>query len=141
MGWSVSASIGIALAKPSKPVICIVGDGSMLMSAHEITVAVQLSIPIVYIILNDQAYGTVKHGQKMAGAESIGADLPPVDFSAYAKAIGANGIKITSLEDFISVDFGVLQDMNVPTILDIHIDTSEAPPLAGRLEMLASGHK
>ena len=140
MAWSVSASVGIALAKPDKPVICIVGDGSMLMSAHEITVAVQLGLPIIYVILNDQAYGTVKHGQKMAGAASIGAELPPVDFSVYAKAIGAEGILVKTLDDFLSIDFHALHGKNIPTILDIHIDSTEAPPLAGRLEMLASGH-
>ncbi|MBL1293683.1 MAG: thiamine pyrophosphate-binding protein, partial [Thiotrichales bacterium] len=141
MAWSIAAAIGVAMANPKKPVICIVGDGSMLMSAHELTVAVELELPIIYIVLNDQAYGTVKHGQKMAGAASIGSNLPSVNFSLYAKSIGANGIKVTSLNEFNNIDFTKLTTIRQPTLIDIMIDKTESPPLSGRLEMLASGHK
>lgn len=139
MAWSVGAAIGVALAAPDKPVICIVGDGAMLMSAHELTVAVQCKLPIVYIVLNDQAYGTCKHGQKLAEAESIGAELPPVDFALYATSIGANGIKVTSFEDFDAIRFTELQTANTPTLIDVHINGTEPPPLSERLKMLASG--
>ena len=141
MAWSVAAAIGIAIANPKKPVICIVGDGAMLMSAHELTVAVQLELPVIYIVLNDQAYGTVKHGQKMSGAESIGSELPSVDFALYAKSIGANGVKVISLDDLSNINFAQLTTLRQPTLIDILIDTTESPPLSGRLEMLASGHK
>ncbi len=139
MAWSIAAAIGIALANPKKPVICIIGDGSMLMSAHELTVAVQCNLPIVYIVLNDQAYGTCKHGQKLAGAESIGTDLPPVDFALYAKSIGANGITVKSLDEYNVIDFPKLHKASQPTLIDVHIDTTESPPLSERLKILASG--
>ncbi|MBL4851089.1 MAG: thiamine pyrophosphate-binding protein [Gammaproteobacteria bacterium] len=141
MAWSIAAAIGVAMASPKKSVICIVGDGSMLMSAHELTVAVQLELAVIYIVLNDQAYGTVKHGQKMAGAEEIGSDLPAVDFALYAKSIGANGIKVTSLDGLNNINLTQLSKRLQPTLIDILIDTTESPPLSGRLEMLASGHK
>ncbi len=138
MTWSISAAIGIALASPKKPVICIVGDGAMLMSSHEITVAVEHKLPIVYIILNDEAYGMVKHGQKMARAELTSTDLPAVNFADYARSIGAKGITTKSLQDFMSVDFSTLSKTYTPTLIDVHIDVTEAPPLSSRLKMLAS---
>ena len=138
MTWSIGAAIGIALASPKKPVICIVGDGAMLMSGHEITVAVEHKLPIVYIILNDEAYGMVKHGQKMAGAELTSTDLPAVNFADYARSIGAKGITAKSLQDFMSVDFSTLSKAHTPTLIDVHIDVTEAPPLSSRLKMLAS---
>ncbi len=139
MAWTVGAAIGVALAAPGKPVICIVGDGALLMSAHELTTAVQCKIPIIYIVLNDQAYGTCKHGQKLAGAESIGADLPPINFALYAKSIGANGVAVKSLDDLCSISLSKLSALNKPTLIDIHIDGDEPPPLSERLKMLASG--
>jgi len=138
MAWSLGAAIGVALAAPKKPVICILGDGAMLMSAHELTVAVQYNLPIIYIVLNDQAYGMVKHGQKMSAAESTGTELPPVNFAIYAQSIGANGITIKSSHDLDTLDFYSLSQSNRPTIIDIYIDVSEPPPLSDRLKMLAS---
>lgn len=139
MAWSIGAAIGVKLAKPQNVVICIVGDGSLLMSGHELTVAVQLGLPVIYIVLNDQVYGTCKHGQMLSGAESIGTELPAVDFAMYAQAIGAHGVTIRSLDDFQQVDFISLNKKHMPSLIDVHIDTTEAPPLSERLSMLASG--
>ncbi|MBN4078880.1 thiamine pyrophosphate-binding protein, partial [Gammaproteobacteria bacterium AH-315-C21] len=139
MAWCIGAAIGIALANPKNPIICIVGDGSFLMSAHELTVAVQLKLPIIYIVLNDQAYGMVKHGQNLSGAESIGSDLPPIDFALYARAIGAQGITVKSPEDFANIDILMHCQANGPVLIDAHIDATEAPPLSERIKMIASG--
>ena len=139
MAWSIGAAIGVKQANPDKSVICIVGDGAMLMSAHELTVAVQCNLPVIYILLNDQAYGTCKHGQKMAGAQSIGSELPFVDFAAYAKTVGANGIGVKTLEEFSQINFKMLNESDKPTLIDVRIDGNEPPPLSERLKMLASG--
>ncbi|MBL4709565.1 MAG: thiamine pyrophosphate-binding protein [Flavobacteriales bacterium] len=141
MAWSIGAAIGIALASPQKSIICIVGDGALLMSGHEITVAVQHKLPIIYIVLNDEAYGMVKHGQKIAGAELTSTDLPAVKFADYAQSIGAKGITAESLQDFTSIDLKSLSESDLPTLIDVHIDKTEAPPLSSRLKMLASYEK
>ena len=46
------------------------------MNGQEITVAAELGLPVIYIVLNDGALGMVKHGQRLAGAEPIGFELP-----------------------------------------------------------------
>ncbi|MEZ0151059.1 MAG: thiamine pyrophosphate-binding protein, partial [Candidatus Reddybacter sp.] len=84
MGWAIGSAIGTALARPDKPVVCITGDGSLLMNGQEITVAVEEKIPVVFVVLNDSAYGMVKHGQRMSGAEEIGSSLPVTNFAAFA---------------------------------------------------------
>ena len=68
--------------------VCLTGDGSYLMNGQEITVAAELGLPVIYIVLNDGALGMVKHGQRLAGAEPIGFELPQVDFAAMAAAMG-----------------------------------------------------
>src|SRR5690606_28066993 len=72
MAWSIGAAIGCALANRAAPTLCIVGDGSYLMSAQEITVAAQQKLPVVFLVLNDSAMGMVMHGQRLGGQESIG---------------------------------------------------------------------
>ncbi len=141
MGWAVGASIGTALGNHNHPVVCITGDGSYLMSGQEITVAVQEKIPVIYIVLNDQALGMVKHGQRMTGAERICHDLPPVDFAMMAKSVGANGFTIKCPADFAKLNINKMLNDNKPSLLDIYIDPEETPPMGARVKTLNRGNK
>ncbi|NOY62020.1 MAG: thiamine pyrophosphate-binding protein [Gammaproteobacteria bacterium] len=136
MCWAIGAAIGTALAKPDGPVVCITGDGSMLMSGQEITVAVAHQLPVIFIVLNDHALGTVKHGQQLAKAEPIGYELPAIDFSQYARSIGASSYTIFSPDDLQALDIQAICERDGPTLLDVRIDPDEVPPIKGRIEML-----
>ncbi|MEJ2567157.1 MAG: thiamine pyrophosphate-binding protein, partial [Gammaproteobacteria bacterium] len=78
----------------------------------------------------------VKHGQQLAGAELIGFDLPKVDFVAYAKSLGADGYAIHSPQDMAKLDIATMCRRHGPTVLDVHIDPDEVPPLEERISML-----
>ncbi|HHM04667.1 MAG TPA: thiamine pyrophosphate-binding protein [Gammaproteobacteria bacterium] len=136
MGWAIGVAVGTAMCKPNGPVVCITGDGALLMSGQEITTAVTEKIPVIFVVLNDGALGTVKHGQQMAGAEPIAYELPSVDFCAYGKALGANAFRIDSPDEFIRLDMAAITRRQGPTILDIRIDPNEKPPLEERIKML-----
>ncbi|KPK39776.1 MAG: hypothetical protein AMJ69_04765 [Gammaproteobacteria bacterium SG8_47] len=136
MGWAIGAAIGASLGSRPDPVVCITGDGSVLMSGQELTVATQLNLPIIWIILNDSAYGMVKHGQRMTGAEPIAFDLPSVDFAQVAAGQGARSQVITSVEDLDRVDFDEIIASGVPYVLDVRIDPGDAPPMGARIKVL-----
>ena len=88
MGWAIGGAIGTALANRSVPVVCITGDGSLLMNGQEMSVAQTEKLTVLFVILNDAALGMVKHGQRMAGAEQIAFELPTVDFKMMAESMG-----------------------------------------------------
>ncbi len=136
MGWAIGCAIGTALASPDRPVVCITGDGSLLMSGQEITVAVEHELPIIFVILNDSGLGMVKHGQRLSGAESIGTKIPFVDFAAMARAMGAKGITIESAADLRLIDAEALSLRNGPTLMDVRIDVDEVPPIGTRIAVL-----
>jgi acetolactate synthase-1/2/3 large subunit len=135
MTWAIGASIGSAVGNKA-PTVCVVGDGSYLMSSHELTLAVEHSLPIVFIILNDSALGMVKHGQRLSHAASIGWELIEVDFTAIAKGLGINGLRISSISALDKIDFNDLFVQGVPILLDVHIDPEEVPPMMGRVVSL-----
>lgn len=139
MGWGIGAAIGTSLGitdnRAENAVVCLTGDGSFLMSGLEITTAVQERLPTIFVVLNDQALGMVKHGQRLGGAEQIGYKLPKVDFAALAKALGADGYTITKPEDF-ELDFAKICNADRPTVLDIHIDPEVVPPIGIRIKNL-----
>lgn len=136
MGWAIGAAVGAALASPQQAIVCITGDGSMLMSGQELTVARQQGLCVIFIILNDSALGMVKHGQRMAGAESIGFELPDVDYSAMAAAMGVRGYRISCPQDLMDLGIDQLIHSDGPTLLDIRIDPEEVPPMGLRMKVL-----
>lgn len=136
MGWAIGSAVGTALAHPGEPVVCITGDGSMLMSGQEITVAIQEKLPVIYVILNDSAFGMVKHGQRLTGAEPIAFDLPKINFAAFAEAMGAQGYIITSADDLLALDGQAICQHPGPTLLDVRIDPEATPPIGGRTDFL-----
>lgn len=137
MGWSIGTAIGKALVT-KKPVVCIVGDGSYLMSGQEITVAKQEKLPVIFVILNDSALGMVKHGQRLSGSEQHAFELPFVDYASMAKAMSVHGHAIAHSSDFALIDIEELLARQGPTILDVRIDPEEVPPMNLRIETLNS---
>jgi acetolactate synthase-1/2/3 large subunit len=138
MGWAIGNAVGTALARPGDPVVCITGDGSMLMSGQEITVAQQLGLPVVFIVLNDSRLGMVAHGQRLGGGEEIGAELPTVDFRRMAEAMGIRGYLIQTPQDLMNLNIPAICLQKSPTLLDIRIDPAEIPPIGRRIQALQS---
>ncbi len=136
MGWAIGNAIGAALAHPGDPVVCITGDGSVLMNGQEISVAAELGLPVVFVILNDGALGMVKHGQRMSGAEPIGYQLPATDFAMLANAMGVEAVRVESAQDLLGMDFQAIARQQAPLVLDVVIDSEQEPPLGSRINVL-----
>jgi len=138
MGWAIGAAVGIARGNPHGPVVCITGDGSYLMSGQEITTAVEEKLAVIFVILNDHAYGMVMHGQRLAGAEPIAFELTHVDFRRMAESMGIAAHVIDSPADFERIDFDALLARRGPTLIDVRIDREEVPPMVQRLKTLGT---
>lgn len=139
MAWAIGAAVGTAAGNQDAPAVCITGDGSMLMSGQEISVAVAEQLCVVFVVLNDRALGMVKHGQRLAGAERIGYALPPTDFAMLSRALGGRGHVIRSPQDMAALDMNAILNYPGPTVLDVHIDPEEVPPMGSRLRVLQEG--
>lgn len=139
MGWAIGGAVGTAAANRSSPVVCITGDGSMLMNGQEISVAVAERLCVVFVVLNDRSLGMVKHGQRLAHAEAIGCELPATDFAMLGRALGAEAHTIKSPADMDALDIAAICGRAGPTLLDVHIDPDEVPPMNARMRVLAAG--
>jgi acetolactate synthase I/II/III large subunit len=129
MGWAIGAAIGMALGALNTPVVCLTGDGCFLMSGQEITVAVEQRLPVIFVLLNDHAYGMIKHAHRLTGAEPFDFAIPAVDFCEMAKAAGADAYAIRHPKDFDKLDYSSMCSRKGPTLLEVFIDPEEAPPL------------
>lgn len=138
MGWAIGGAVGTAAGNPDVPVVCITGDGSMLMNGQEISVAVAERLTVIYVVLNDAALGMVKHGQRLAGAEQIAFELPMTDFAALGRALGAEAHVINSPQDFDALDIDAICSRKGPTLLDVRIDAEQVPPMNLRMRILGT---
>lgn len=139
MGWAIGSAVGAALARRGEPIVCITGDGSVLMSGQEITVALDEKLPVFMVILNDGCFGMVRHGQAMTGAEPIGYALPEVDFAKMGEAMGITSFIINSPQDLLDLDIKGLIKQSMPVILDVRIDREEVPPIGMRTGSIKNG--
>lgn len=112
----------------------------MLMNSQEITVAAEHRLPVFFIVLNDAALGTIRHGQVLAGAEQIGWKLPEVDFALMAKAMGIKGFVVRTAQELQEIDWNGLWKRREPAIIDVRIDRGTIPPIKQRMKSLGVGH-
>ncbi len=132
MGASICSAMGVKLAKPAQPVICICGDGSFLMNGNEIATAHQFKIPVIWVILNDSRYSMPAISSQMIYHRTIGVHFSKTDFTKLAEAYGIKGYKVEKPGQLP----GFLQEaiaQNIPAIIDVNIDTDEVPPVGNRL--------
>src|SRR5204863_290640 len=84
------AAVGMKLAQPARPVVCVVGDGSALYSPQALWSAVQLGTPVTFIVVNNARYAileSVAAFEGLVGVPSL--ELTGVDFLAMAAAFFA----------------------------------------------------
>jgi acetolactate synthase-1/2/3 large subunit len=126
MGYGLPASIGVQVAHPSKLVIDIAGEASVLMTMQEMSTAVQYSLPIKIFILNNEYMGMVRQWQELLHdknySESNIAALP--DFVKLAEAYGCLGIRAKTPEE---LDDKIIEMVNTdrPVIFDCLVDKEE----------------
>ena len=139
MGFSLPASFGAYYAT-SKPVITIVGDGSLQMNIQELEWLNREQLPITVFVMNNHALGLIHQqqnslfeGRYFSSAEIGGYSVP--DFPAIASAYGINSYSVNGIKELSNV----LDNLNhdVPNLINIELscDTSAAPKTSFGEEM------
>ncbi len=98
LGYGMPAAVGVALARPHQRVIGLIGDGSAMYSPQAIYSAVQLGLPITFVIINNGRYAALQDFAPAFGfgADDVvqGTDLPGLDFVALAQSMGCQGVRV-----------------------------------------------
>lgn len=128
MGYGLPAAIGAKLACPQRPVLCLAGDGCLMMSSHEIVTAVRLRLPIVIAVFDNGMFGTIRMHQERQFPERVyGTALDNPDFVALARAHGALAQRVESVEALVTAVLGAFNEQ-VPTLLHIPTDPEQIGP-------------
>lgn len=129
MGWAIPAAIGIQCAKPNKKVAVITGDGCMHMHGMEVATAARYQLPIIYIVINNAALGNVwLRAHKEGKLPDELTSLPNLDWAAFGKSLGCNGITVTKPQDLAQAYTSALQNRG-PTVIDVKADKQFITPV------------
>ena len=126
MGYGFPAAIGVQVAHPKKPVVCVAGEASFLMNMQELSSLKQLNIPVKIFILNNEYMGMVRQWQEFFHegrySESYSSSLP--DFIALANSFGIKGMRVQDPKDLKS-SIREMLNHDGPVVMDVRVDKLE----------------
>lgn len=126
--WAMAAS----LVRPGTQVVSISGDGGFLFSAQELETAKRLGLTFTHVVMRDNSYDMVGFQEVLKYGRRSGVQLADYDIVAYAKAFGARGYRVHTLEEFTAVLAEAL-NQDGPTLIDVLVDYSRNIELAAHL--------
>ena len=126
MGYGLGASLGAKSGRPDKVVVNIAGDGCFRMNMNEIATAVRHNIPVIQVVINNHVLGMVRQWQNLFYGQRYSATVlnDAVDFVKLAEAMGAEGIRATTQEEFKSA-FEKAMNLGRPVVIDCQIDSDD----------------
>jgi acetolactate synthase-1/2/3 large subunit len=133
MGFGPPAAIGAKIACPERTVLSLVGDGGFGQNPSVLATAVEQKLPIVWLVMNNNAFGTIAGLQK-AHYESTYGTVFPVDpggdakpnYAKVAEAYGCRGIRIESASQLKPALAEALAS-GVPFVLDVPMKNNPTP--------------
>nr|WP_241484960.1 3D-(3,5/4)-trihydroxycyclohexane-1,2-dione acylhydrolase (decyclizing) [Nocardiopsis potens] len=145
MGYEIAAGLGAKMAAPDREVVVLVGDGSYLMLAQEISTMVAEGVKAVIVVLQNHGYASIGSLSEKVGAQRFGTahryrsartglldgGTLPVDLAANAASLGARAIRARDLGELRA---GIERAKAADTVTVVHIETdpeAPGPPSSG----------
>jgi benzoylformate decarboxylase len=137
LGYSLPASVGIALGRPGIRTVCLIGDGSAMYSVQALWTAAQRKLPLTVVVINNAGYGAMRSfGQVMQVRNVPGLDLPGIDFVKLAEGMGCDAVRVsTSSELAPALKRGLTHDGT--SLIEVMVD-SAVPMLYAQRGQVAS---
>ena len=125
MGFGIGAAIGAQMATGERTVL-VTGDGSFGMCAQELATAVKYNVPLVILLLNNGVLGMVRQWQTLFFDKHYSNTVldRQTDFVALARAFGADGMHVTTVDELDSA-LQTAFSANGPIVIDCAIDRDE----------------
>lgn len=132
MGFGAPAALGVKIAHPDKVVVSLVGDGGFGQNPALLATAVEENIPVVWVIMNNHAFGTIAGLEKAHFDTTYGTvfrkDGKPYspDYAAIAKAYGVEGVKVQAAAEFKPALQRAIE-ANKPFVIDVEMINVPTP--------------
>lgn len=120
MGSGIGTAIGTQLAYGHlRQVVCVCGDGSMMMCGNELATCARYGIPLIIVVFNDRKLGMVEQGFRGLYGRSPDFNNPSVDFTGFARSLGLAAERLDDLADLPHI---IARHVGRPLLIDVPID-------------------
>jgi benzoylformate decarboxylase len=121
LGYGLSAAVGVQMAEPDRPVVCVVGEGSAQYAITAFWSAVAYDVPVTFLVLRNSEYAILKWFALAEGVEGApGLDLPALDVAAVATGYGVPSHRVESaaeLEEALRERIGA----GAPSLVEVDV--------------------
>ena len=127
LGYAYPTALGVKVARPDRPVICMAGDGGFMFNAPELSTALKYGINVVAVVFSNDSYGNVARDLDEAFGGTYGTDLHNPDFVRFAESFGAVGMRADDpmeLETLIPLAL----ERQSPVVIDVPFGEMSIPP-------------
>ena len=126
LGYAFPTALGAKVAKPDRPVLCMVGDGGFMFNASELSTAVNYGINVVTVVFRNDSYGNVAHDMNEVFGGTYQTTLRNPDFVKFAESFGAVGIQANNPLELGNLIPEALE-MGAPVVIDVPMSDIPIP--------------
>ena len=133
MGFGPAAALGVQIADPDRVVVALIGDGGMSAQLPALPMAVEQGLPVIFLVMNNRAHGTISDLQSSFFGRSYGCDFTDPDgrpyspdFAALGRACGADGYLIEKPGDLADALRTAIERRR-PAVLDVPMVNEPVP--------------
>ncbi|MDQ3615475.1 MAG: 3D-(3,5/4)-trihydroxycyclohexane-1,2-dione acylhydrolase (decyclizing) [Actinomycetota bacterium] len=142
MGYEIAGGMGVRMACPDRDVYVMVGDGSYLMMAQELVTAVQESIKVIVVLVQNHGFASIGALSEELGAQRFGTSYRyrneetgrldggklPIDLAANAESLGVHVLRAGSVTEFRTALAKAKQHHGGPVMVHIETDPLVSAP-------------
>lgn len=122
LGWGLPAALGAQLAAPDRPVVALMGDGSIQYSIMALWTAAAYKIPVTIVVVSNGEYGVLKQFAAIERTAGVpGLDIPGLDIVATAVSYGVKAYEAHSSDEVVSLLQKGIEDRSGPTLINVAI--------------------
>jgi len=133
MGFGPAAALGVQIAWPDRPVVALIGDGGMSAQLPALPMAVERGLPVLFVVMNNRAHGTIADLQAANFGVSYGCEFTDAegnpyspDFAALGEACGADGYRVEEPGDLRKALRTALERRR-PAVIDVPMVNEPVP--------------
>ncbi len=122
LGFGLAAAVGVQLAQPDRPVVCVVGEGSAQYAITALWSAAAYSVPVTFLVLRNSEYAILKWFAEIEEVEGApGLDLPALSCVAVAEGYGVPAREVTGGRDDLVEALGDAIGSGAPRLVEVPI--------------------
>jgi acetolactate synthase-1/2/3 large subunit len=118
LGYGLPAALGAKLGQPTRPVVCLIGDGGLQFTLPELASAVEAQVPVIVLLWNNLGYGEIKRYMQQRDIALVGVDIYTPDFQQIAAGFGCAAARVENLAA-LTTELARAQGRRVPTVIEI----------------------